>query len=99
MKPAGRDFFLAKSENDVYSFWRACFRVFCLLGSLEKSLRTPICTALQAGGIAMVEGYCVKCKAKAQMKDPKQTKLDNGRDCVKGVCPKCGTKMCRMGKM
>ena len=47
----------------------------------------------------MVQGYCVKCKAKSEMKDAKQTKLKNGRDCVRGVCSKCGTKMCKMGKM
>ncbi len=47
----------------------------------------------------MVEAYCVKCKAKRQMKDPKPNKMANGRDSVKGTCPVCGTGMFRIGKM
>jgi len=47
----------------------------------------------------VVEGYCVKCKAKKVMKDARQDKLANGRDCVKGVCPDCGTNMFKIGKM
>jgi len=47
--------------------------------------------------IKMVEGYCVKCKAKREMKDPKEGTMKNGRKCVKGTCPKCGTKMFRIG--
>ncbi len=47
----------------------------------------------------MVEAYCVKCKAKKQMTDPKQEKTKKGGDIVKGKCPDCGTTMCRMGKM
>ena len=41
----------------------------------------------------MVEGHCMKCKTARVMKDAKQTKMKNGRDAVKGVCSKCGTKM------
>lgn len=47
----------------------------------------------------MVEGYCMKCKAKRVMKDAKPSKMKNGRDCVIGVCPVCGTKMFKIGKM
>ena len=39
------------------------------------------------------EGYCVKCKAKRQIKDAKQVKMANGRPALKGVCPVCGTGM------
>ena len=45
------------------------------------------------------EAYCVKCKAKKFMKDAKQDKMANGRDCVKGKCPDCGTSMFKIGKM
>lgn len=31
------------------------------------------------------------------MKNPKPTKLKNGRKATKGVCPKCGTGMFRIG--
>ena len=47
----------------------------------------------------MVEAYCVKCKGKKEMKDPKQGKTKKGGDIVKGKCPDCGTTVCRMGKM
>lgn len=47
----------------------------------------------------MVEAYCMKCKAKQEMKDPVQSKMKNGRPCVIGKCPKCGTKMFKIGKM
>ncbi len=47
----------------------------------------------------MVEAYCMKCKSKKQMSNPVQDKMANGRDCVKGVCPDCNTKMFKIGKM
>lgn len=45
-----------------------------------------------------MEGYCVKCKAKREMKDPKPVTLKNGRPASKGTCPVCGTAMMRIGK-
>ncbi|MEM2874092.1 MAG: DUF5679 domain-containing protein [Candidatus Nanoarchaeia archaeon] len=48
----------------------------------------------------MVEGYCVKCKAKREIKDPKNTTIKGkagARTAVKGSCPKCGTGMFRIG--
>lgn len=44
-----------------------------------------------------VEAYCVKCKAKQIMKDPKEITMKNGRPATSGVCPVCGTKMFRIG--
>jgi len=49
--------------------------------------------------ITMVTGYCMKCKKKQEMKNAKAAKMKNGRDCVKGKCPKCDTNMFRIGKM
>lgn len=46
----------------------------------------------------MAEGYCVKCKAKREMKNAQSVKLKNGRPAMKGECPKCGTKMFKIGK-
>ena len=48
-------------------------------------------------GCKMVEGYCLKCKAKKQIKDPTQTTLKNGKSAVKGTCPDCGTGVFRIG--
>lgn len=40
----------------------------------------------------MVLAYCVKCRVKREMKSASKSKT-NGRNVVKGVCSKCGTKM------
>jgi hypothetical protein len=45
-----------------------------------------------------MEGYCVKCKAKKEMKDSKETVAANGRKMAQGVCPTCGTKMTKFLK-
>ena len=45
-----------------------------------------------------MEGYCLKCRAKVQIKGPKAVTLKNGRPAMQGVCPKCGTKVFRIGK-
>jgi|TARA_B100000963_G_C22528326_1_gene626385 predicted nucleic acid-binding Zn-ribbon protein len=43
-----------------------------------------------------MEGYCVKCKKKQEMKSAKCITIKkNGRSAMKGVCPKCGCKMMR----
>jgi len=44
-----------------------------------------------------MEGYCVKCKAKREMKDAVKTSV-NAHPAVKGKCPKCGTNMFRFVK-
>jgi RNase P subunit RPR2 len=44
-----------------------------------------------------IEGYCMKCKAKHKMQEAKQVKMKNGKPAVQGKCPKCGTKMFRIG--
>ena len=48
------------------------------------------------GDEKMVEGYCVKCKTKREMKDAKEVKMKNGRKAMKGKCSKCGTGMYRI---
>ena len=40
-----------------------------------------------------VEAYCVKCKAKRDMKGAKEVEMANGRKAMKGSCPVCGTGM------
>jgi predicted RNA-binding Zn-ribbon protein involved in translation (DUF1610 family) len=47
--------------------------------------------------MAEVKGYCVKCKKKQTMDKAKEVTLKNGRKATKGECPKCGTKMFRIG--
>jgi Zn finger protein HypA/HybF involved in hydrogenase expression len=45
-----------------------------------------------------MQAYCVKCRAKKEMKDPKSITMKNGKPATQGVCPSCGTKMFRIGK-
>ena len=35
--------------------------------------------------------YCVKCKAKVEMKSAKKVTMKNGRPAMKGTCGACGT--------
>lgn len=44
-----------------------------------------------------MKAYCVKCKAKREMKDPQPVFTNRGTPATKGICPVCGTKLFRMG--
>jgi hypothetical protein len=44
-----------------------------------------------------MEAYCMKCRSKTEIKGAKSVKMSNGRPATKGVCPKCGTKVFRIG--
>ena len=54
-----------------------------LIASLKKNMAT--------------EAYCVKCKAKRDMKDEKEVEMNGKggkkRAALKGTCPTCGTGM------
>lgn len=41
-------------------------------------------------------GYCVKCRTKREMKNPKPVSIKGGKMAMSGTCPKCGTKMFRI---
>jgi Zn finger protein HypA/HybF involved in hydrogenase expression len=45
-----------------------------------------------------MQGYCVKCRAKREIKNPKAIVMKNKKSATQGVCPVCGTKMFRIGK-
>jgi Zn finger protein HypA/HybF involved in hydrogenase expression len=45
-----------------------------------------------------MQAYCVKCRAKKEMKNPKAITMKNGKPATQGTCPTCGTKMFRIGK-
>jgi hypothetical protein len=45
-----------------------------------------------------VEAYCVKCREKREIKDPKAVTLKNGKPATQGTCAVCGTKIMRIGK-
>ena len=48
--------------------------------------------------MAAKEGYCVKCKAKKEIKDAQDITMKNGRPATQGLCPDCGTKIFKIGK-
>jgi len=41
--------------------------------------------------------YCLKCKKKIEIEDYKESISKNNRKMFRGVCPVCGTKVCRIG--
>ncbi len=45
-----------------------------------------------------MEAYCMKCKAKREVKDPAAGFNAKGSPVTTGTCPECGTKMYRMGR-
>jgi len=46
----------------------------------------------------MIMAYCVKCKAKKEMKNTSSTKTKKGVPMTRGKCVTCNTNMCRLGK-
>jgi len=57
-----------------------------------------ILTLVDIGAVGtLVKAYCVKCKKSVEMKDAKKVKLKNDKPATKGTCPKCGTKVFRIG--
>lgn len=45
-----------------------------------------------------MQAYCMKCREKIEVKDPKDVTMKNGRPATQGECPDCGTKVYRIGK-
>jgi hypothetical protein len=64
-----------------------------------KSRSKPLSEMLPIDGRGdqVVQAYCVKCKTKREMKNPKKVKMKNGKPATKGECPKCGTTLYRIG--
>jgi DNA-directed RNA polymerase subunit RPC12/RpoP len=45
-----------------------------------------------------IEGFCMKCRKKVEIKNPFHFIMKNLRHAVHGICPKCGTKIVKFGK-
>jgi predicted GH43/DUF377 family glycosyl hydrolase len=80
-----------------------------LLGRLivaEEEVSGAVGRPLAADGITpatpvkekRIVAYCVKCKAKREMKNPVAITLKNGRPAIRGICLSCGTTMFRIRK-
>ncbi|HWR69875.1 MAG TPA: DUF5679 domain-containing protein [Dehalococcoidia bacterium] len=46
----------------------------------------------------MAQAYCFKCRRKVEIQNAKPMTLKNKRPAIRGVCPKCGTRVSRMGR-
>ncbi len=44
-----------------------------------------------------MQGYCLKCREKREIKDVQAVTLKNGRAARQGTCATCGTKITVMG--
>ncbi|CAA9573648.1 MAG: hypothetical protein AVDCRST_MAG18-2274 [uncultured Thermomicrobiales bacterium] len=44
-----------------------------------------------------MQGYCLKCREKREMQEPKEVTLKNGRAAMQGLCSVCGTKITVIG--
>jgi len=47
----------------------------------------------------MATAYCMKCRRKVEIRNPRQIILKNRRPATQGVCPRCGTKVFRIGRV
>jgi len=88
----------------VYSAWKkqnqftdGTFRWKMRLNKVFDILVGNGLFSIKKGGGTM-QAYCVKCRAKREMKDTKAIVMKNGKPATQGVCPTCGTKMFRIGK-
>ena len=45
-----------------------------------------------------MDAYCLKCRTKREIRNPKQITLKNGKLATQGTCPVCETKVFRIGK-
>jgi hypothetical protein len=65
--------------------------------SLDLGVSNGLMSEQNKRGGLNTQAYCVKCKAKKEMKDAKSITMKNGKPATQGVCPSCGTKMFRIG--
>jgi hypothetical protein len=45
----------------------------------------------------MAQAYCVKDKMMVEVQNPQQIVMKNGKKALSGTCPKCGTKVFKIG--
>jgi len=60
------------------------------------SLANGVISTLKEG--PDLEAYCVKCKAKREIKNATATTMKNGKPATTGECSTCGTKVFKIGK-
>jgi predicted GH43/DUF377 family glycosyl hydrolase len=61
----------------------------------QREIETTTVTAIK---VERIQAYCVKCRAKREMRNARAVTMKNGRPATQGVCPVCGSKMFRIMK-
>jgi len=69
------------------------------LDDIENKLNHSDTSKIKTSEIIPQEAYCVRCKTKRIIKNPKETTMKNGRSAIKGFCSVCECKVFRIGKM
>lgn len=68
-------------------------------GPAPKAKAAPAPEVAHAEPEEIVTAFCVKCRAKRPMHNPRRVTLSNGRPALKGTCPVCNTGMFRTIKL
>ena len=62
------------------------------------SIGTGAVQTFVRGELGMI-GYCMKCRSESEMAETRSVTMRNGRPATEGKCPKCNTRMYRLGKV
>lgn len=87
----GAEFFVSKP--DFSQVWAYFLLKRGKMGPAELFLYSSVQDLRLLG----TEAYCVKCKAKREMKGERAVTMKNGRNALTGTCSVCGTKMFKIG--
>jgi hypothetical protein len=70
------------------------------LGEL-RTVEVPVTAVLEADTpvvARLVEGYCLRDREMVEIVNPQPVALRNGKLATVGVCPRCGTTICKIEK-
>jgi len=85
-------------RNNKVSYGQGAKYSYSKEGKLIMPSKAIKITKLGRRRITMNQAYCMKCRKKVEMSNPKQVTMKNGRPATQGTCPVCGTKVFRIGK-
>jgi hypothetical protein len=63
------------------------------------SMPDAVVAAINGAVRPRIEAYCMKCKEKRGILNPREVAMKNGRMAVQGACEVCGTSLFRMGRL
>jgi predicted GH43/DUF377 family glycosyl hydrolase len=102
-------------ENRLLVYYGGADKVTCVASLKLDELLDHLVSAREAAPISIyappaevgitpvkikrIRAYCMKCRAKREMKDPRTVTLKNGRPAIQGTCSRCGAKMLRPTKV